>query len=86
MPNNLGKVMRCESRVNTRLRYVQKSVENCGSPSRVEIKLILCEQRTFVTNVTIDLNAPNGVFKKNDTVSGVDLRQFREKLYVVNET
>jgi len=65
---------------------VQKSVGNCGSLNRVEIKLILCEQKTFVVNATIDLNAPNGVFKKNDTVSGVDLRQFREKLYAVNET
>ena len=65
---------------------MQKSVGNCGSPNRVEIKLIVSEQRTFVVNATIDLNAPNGVFKKNDTVSGVDLHQFREKLYAVNET
>lgn len=78
--------MQCESRVTTRLRYVQKSVGKYGFPNRVEIKLILCEQRISVTNVITDSNAPNGVFKKNDTVSGVDLRQLREKQYVVNET
>jgi hypothetical protein len=65
---------------------VQKSVGNYGSLNRVEIKLIVSEQRISVVNATIDLNAPNGVFKKNDTVSGVDLRQLREKLYAVNET
>jgi hypothetical protein len=86
MPDNLGKVMRCESRVTTRLRYVQKSMVISGSQITVEVLQVYKLQRKSVVNVSIDLNAPNGVFTMNDTESGEDLLQSREKQSVVNET
>jgi hypothetical protein len=78
--------MRCESRVTTRLRYVQKSMAISGSQITVEVLQVYKLQRKSVVNVFIDLNAPNGVFTMNDTESGEDLLQSREKQSVVNET
>lgn len=63
-----------------------KSVETSGFPNRAEIKLTVSERKVSVTNVSIDLNAPNGALTTNDTVSGVDLHQLRERLFVVSET
>jgi hypothetical protein len=71
--NNLGQVIKCESHVNTRLRYVRKSTEIFGSQKRVRVILegyVL--QRNYVLSVFIESNAPNGVLTMSDTVSGVD--------------
>ena len=56
-----------------------KSVGTFGFPNRAEIKLTISEQKISVTNVAIDLNAPNGALTMNDTASGVDLAPLREK-------
>jgi len=79
VPNNLGQVMQCASRVTTRLRYVQKSGETSGSQNTVEVFQIYNEQKVFVNVVITDANAPNGALTMNDTVSGVDLVSLREK-------
>ena len=79
MPDNLGQVMQCVSRVTTRLRYVQKSGETSGSQNTVEVFQIYNEQKVFVNVVITDSNAPNGALTMNDTVSGVDLAPLREK-------
>ena len=86
MPHNLGKVVRCESRVTTRLRFVRKSTEISGSPTRVEILEVSVSQRTFVTNAPIDLNALNGVSITKDMASGVDSPHMTEELFVANLT
>ena len=78
--------MLCESRVTTRLRYVQKSMVISGSQITVEVRQVYKLQRESVVNVLIDLNAPNGVFTMNDTVSGEDLLQSRDRQSVVNKT
>lgn len=84
MPNNLGPVVRCESRVTTRLRYVQKLMGTSGSPIKVVITEVSVSQRRFVSNAPIDLNALNGVFRMKDTASGVDSPQLTEELSVVS--
>ena len=71
--------MQCVSRVNTRLRYVQKSGETSGSRRLVEMYVTYSEQKVFVNVASTDLNAPNGALTMNDTVSGVDLAPLREK-------
>jgi hypothetical protein len=65
---------------------VQKSMVISGSQITVEVLQVYKLQRKSVVNVSIDLNAPNGVFTMNDTESGEDLLQSREKQSVVNET
>ena len=65
---------------------MQKSMVISGSQITVEVLQVYKLQRKSVVNVSIDLNAPNGVFTMNDTVSGEDLLQSREKQSVVNET
>jgi hypothetical protein len=79
VPDNLGQVMQCVSRVNTRLRYVQKSGETSGSQRLVEIYVTYSEQKVSVKVANTDSNAPNGALTTNDTVSGVDLAPLREK-------
>ncbi len=86
MRDNLGQVIQCVSHVNTRLRYVQKSMETFGSQNKVVVVETLLSQRRYVTNVSTDLNAPNGVFITNDTVSGVDLTPEIDKGFVLNVT
>ena len=65
---------------------MQKSMAISGSQITVEVLQVYKLQRKSVVNVSIDLNAPNGVFTMNDTESGEDLLQSREKQSVVNET
>ena len=84
MRDNLGQVIQCVSRVNTRLRYVLKSTETSGSPTRVELVEVSVSQSEYVTNVSTDLNALNGVLITKDSVSGVDLQSMTEKLSDAN--
>lgn len=86
MPNNLGQVVRCVSHVNTRLRYVLKSEETLGSPKQVVTIKVSTLQYRYVTNVSTDLNAPNGVFITNVTESGEGSVLMTEKGSVVNVT
>ena len=84
--DNLGQVIQCESHVNTRLRYVQKSVVTTGSQKKVVTVQTTFSQYEYAVSVDTDLNAPNGVFITNDTESGADLTPKTENKYVVNET
>ena len=86
MPNNLGQVIRCESHVTTRLRYVLRSEETTGSQKLAVITLSYSRQSVSVSSASIDLNAPNGVFTKNVTASGEDSLPMTENGYVVNVT
>ena len=86
MPNNLGQVIRCESHVITRLRYVLKSEGITGFPRLVVITQSYSKRSVSVSSVSIDLNAPNGVFTKNVTASGEDSLPMTENGYVVNVT
>ena len=79
-------MIRCVSHVNTRLRYVQKSVETTGSQRMVVTTQTTFWQYEYVVSVDTDLNAPNGVFIKNDTESGAVLTPKTESKYVVNAT
>ena len=65
------KLIRCESRVNTRLRYVRKSVVITGSQKREVTVRVSLRQSVSVVNVSTDLNALNGVSITKDLVSGV---------------
>ena len=86
MRNNLGQVIRCESRVNTRLRYVRRSTENFGSLKRDKVILkVYVLQKNYVLNVFIESNAPNGVLITNDSVSGVDSLPENENQYELRE-
>ena len=62
---------RCESHVNTRLRYVLKSEGNSGFPIKVEMSQVLVKRYEYVINVSTDLNAPNGAYITKRKVSGV---------------
>jgi hypothetical protein len=84
--DNLGKVMQCVSHVNTRLRYVHKSVGTSGSPTKVVTLEVFQQQYEYVTNVSIDLNALNGVLTTKSTESGEDLTLVRDSEFVLNET
>ena len=86
MRHNLGQVIQCESHVTTRLRYVLKSGETSGSQSRVVTLQVYTQRYEYVTNVSIELNAPNGALTTNDTVSGEDSMPVKERLSVVKET
>ena len=86
MRDNLGQVIRCVSRVNTRLRYVQKSEVTTGSPRVVVITQTTSSQYEYVVSADTDFNAPNGVFIKNDPESGAVLTPKKEDRYVVNVT
>ena len=85
MPNNLGQVMRCVSHVNTRLRYVLKSEETSGSPTKVVTLEVSQKRYEYVTNVSTELNALNGVSIMSDTESGAVLLRVRESEYAVKE-
>ena len=79
----------CESHVNTRLRYVQKSVETTGSPSGMKISQLLTiqySQKESVISVVTDLNAPNGVSKMSDSESGVGLQPLTEERFANSAT
>ena len=65
---------------------MQKSMVISGSQITVEVLQVYKLQRKSVVNVSIDLNAPNGVFTMNDTESGAVFPSQIEKLSVVNET
>jgi hypothetical protein len=78
VPDNLGQVMRCVSRVTTRLRYVQKSEGTYGFQNTLQVFQIYSEQKVFVDVVSTDSNAPNGALTMNDMASGVDLAPLRE--------
>ena len=85
MPNHLGQVILCESRVNTRLRYALKSEGTYGSQTKVVTLRMSLELSTSAVNAITDLNAPNGVLQMNASASGVDLPQYEESRYVANE-
>ena len=85
MRHNLGQVMRCVSHVNTRLRYVLKSEETSGSPTKVVTLEVFQKRYEYVTNVSIELNALNGVSIMKDTASGEDWVLVKEKEYVIKE-
>lgn len=84
MPDNLGQVVRCVSRVNTRLRYVHKSMEISGSPKMVVTLETTTSLERYVVSASTDLNVLNGVSIMKDTESGVDYPQQIEELSVVN--
>ena len=79
-------MIRCASHVNTRLRYVRRLMPNSGSQRLVEITELSISQRTYVVNADINLNALNGVYRTNDSESGVELHPDNERLFVVNKT
>ena len=85
MPNNLDKVVLCESRVTTRLRYVHKSTGIYGSQTTVVTRKITVSLNGFAESASIDLSALNGVYITKDTASGVDSPQLTEELSVANE-
>jgi hypothetical protein len=82
--DNLGQVIQCVSHVHTRLRYVLKSMETFGSPTKVATVEVSVSQNEYVTSVSTDLNALNGVLITKDSVSGVDLQSMTEKLSDAN--
>lgn len=51
---------------------MHKSTETSGSPTKVATVQVSIWQRESVTNVSIDLNALNGVYITKDSASGVD--------------
>ena len=51
---------------------MHKSMEIYGSPTKVATVQVSIEQSVFVTNVSTNLNALNGVFRMKDSESGVD--------------
>lgn len=63
-----------------------KSEEISGSPTRVVTLEVSQKQYRYVTNVSTELNALNGVFITKDTASGEDWLPVKEKEYVRNET
>ena len=85
MRHNLG-ITLCESLVNTKLRYVLKSMENFGSQNTVATVQVSLKQYVYAINATIELNALNGVSITKDMESGAVLPQSREKVYVVSQT
>jgi hypothetical protein len=64
---------RCESRVSTRLRYVHKSVQISGSPTKVLITHRYYVQRESVEVVYTESNVLNGASIVNATESGAVL-------------
>lgn len=65
---------------------MRRLMPNSGSQRLVEITELSISQRTYVVNAGIKLNALNGVFRTNDSESGVELHPDNERLFVVNET
>lgn len=65
-----------------------RSEVTTGSQSQVTLELMqyttLRMQRKYVLRVVTTPNAPNGAYKTNDSESGVDLQNTREKEFVVN--
>jgi hypothetical protein len=86
VPDHLGPVIRCESHVSTRLRYVRKSVVISGSLIREETSVSSEQHRVSVRNVPTDLNVPNGALDMNVTESGAVLSPSNEKTYVKQGT
>ena len=72
MRDNLGQVIRCESHVNTRLRYVRKQetvMPGSLNTERAPTEM-LSTLEIYVTTVSIKLSVQNGVSSLNDLVSG----------------
>ena len=65
---------------------MRRLMPSSGSQRLVEITELSISQRTYVVNASIKLNALNGVFRTNDSESGVELHPDNERLFVVNET
>lgn len=65
---------------------MRRLMPNSGSQRLVEITELSISQRTFVVNASIKLNALNGVYRTNDSESGVELHPDNERLFVVNKT
>ena len=65
---------------------MHRLTQNSGSQKLVEITELSISQRTYVVNADINLNALNGVYKTNDSESGVDSLLDNERLFVVNKT
>lgn len=72
MQDNLG-VTQCESRVDTRLRSVQKSVVIGGSSIKTTTISIHVYQKVSVVAASTKPNVLNGVSLMKITESGVDL-------------
>lgn len=73
--HNLGIVL-CESLVNTKLRYVQKSVEISGTQMMQLVEAegrITLLQRVSVRIADTEMNVPNGEYRTKSLVYGVDL-------------
>jgi hypothetical protein len=64
---------------------VLKSEVISGSPTKVVTLEVFQQRYEYVSSVTIDLNALNGVSTANDTVSGEDLAPVREKGFALKE-
>lgn len=86
MFDHLGQVIRCESHVTTRLRYVRKSVVISGSLKREETSLSLEQHSVFVRSVTTDLSVPNGALNTKSSESGEASLPIREKKFASKET
>ena len=84
--DNLGQVIQCESHVNTRLRYVQKSVVTTGSQKKVVTVRTTFSQYEYAVSVDTDLNVPNGVYKTSDLESGAVSPKSKESRYAVDAT
>lgn len=65
---------------------MRRLMPNSGSQRLVEITELSISQRTYVVNASIKLNALNGVFRTNDSESGVELHPDNERFFVVNKT
>lgn len=65
---------------------MRRLMQRFGSQNQVVITELSISQRTYVVNANINLNALNGVYKTNDSESGVDLLLDNEKVFVVNKT
>jgi hypothetical protein len=83
-------MIRCESRVSTRLRYVLKSEVICGSQNLlVRVELLqyttLSSRRKYALRVVTEQNAPNGASQEKVTVSGEDLHPEKDNESVLLE-
>jgi hypothetical protein len=80
VPNNLGKVTKCESHVTTRLRYVHKQETVMpGSLNRDTAPMeILSTLEIYVTTVSIKLSVQNGASNLKDLVYGEALQPTKE--------
>jgi hypothetical protein len=88
VPNNLGQVTRCVSRVTTRLRYVHKPEAGTSGFQRLDTELPkkFYSLEVYVVSVSIKVNVPNGESDTNNTVSGEALQSLIEQFSDASKT